>query len=227
MSLREKQKNARRQRILDAAEQLIRETGGTDFSVRVLAAAAEVSFATPFNLFGSKEGLLYALLSRSLDKFVADGLTFKSANRCYHVVEAAKSAVDIFVYDPDFLRPLYRVLLGVRHPVHRPLFMRRTFAYWKTAALTIPDSRKLRDPRTQDLIAHALMAHFIGLLELWVQEDMNDSEFQAHAICGVILNVYAVVDERHRLTMQRWLNAAQAQLASSARPFVNMQALSV
>lgn len=60
MTLREKQMAARRKRILDTAERIIRDAGATDFSMRALAAAAETAPATPYNLFESKEGLLYA-----------------------------------------------------------------------------------------------------------------------------------------------------------------------
>jgi AcrR family transcriptional regulator len=192
MAQREQQKTQRRNRILDAAERLIRDTGGTDFSVRALAAASGVSAATPHNLFGSKEGLLYALLSRSLDQIVTDGLSFKSPDPAFHVIEAAENAVSAFLSDPEFLRPLYQVLLSVSHPVHRPLFMERTFAYWKTATLTVR-SRILRvNPALQDVVAQALMAHFIGLLELWVHRDFDDAAFRKHAVNGVILNVHAV-----------------------------------
>ncbi len=56
----------RRRRILDAAEGLIRQTGGTNFSLLTLADKAEVSPATPYNFFGSKARLLFALFNRSL-----------------------------------------------------------------------------------------------------------------------------------------------------------------
>jgi AcrR family transcriptional regulator len=186
--LREKQKTERRNRILDAAEKLIRETGGTGFSVRALAVASGVSAATPFNLFGSKEGLLYALLSRSLDQIVTEGLSFKSSDPAFHVIEAAENAVNAFLDDPEFLRPLYQVLLSVSHPVHRPLFMERTFAYWQSATLTIGNS----EPSLSDLVAKALMAQFIGLLELWVHRDIDDNAFRVRAICGVILIAHTV-----------------------------------
>lgn len=211
MSLREQQKNERRHRILDTAERLIRATGGTDFSMRTLVADAHVSFATPFNLFGSKEGLLYALLARSLDKITLKGLTFKSDNPSFHVIEAAENAVQSFLDDPDFLRPLYQVLLSVSHPVHRPVFMKRTFSYWKTATLTLPGASdpEAGDPALIDAIAHALMAHFIGLLELWVHRDIDDAVFQKRAIFGVMLCVQVVLDPGREDKFMSRLNANQ------------------
>ncbi len=212
MQLREKQMKERRTRILNAAERLIRKSGSTDFSVRALAVAAEVSPVTPFNLFGSKEGLLYALLSRSLDRFFSKGLTFKSPDPNYHVVEAAEIAVEIFVNDPKFLRPLYQVLLGVSHAEHRPKFMERTFSYWNTALLTIPGIAKSHDEAQLNVLTHALMAHFIGLMELWIHKDFDDESFRIHVICGFILIVLSVVGKKNLPAMRAYLDDAQAKL---------------
>ncbi len=61
MGLREKRKLERRERILAAAQELIRETGSVGLSMRALARKAEVSLATPYNLFGSKGAVLAEL----------------------------------------------------------------------------------------------------------------------------------------------------------------------
>lgn len=209
MQLREKQMKERRTRILNAAERLIRKTGSTNFSVRALAVASEVSPVTPFNLFGSKEGLLYALLLRSLNQFFSKGLVFKSPDPNYHVIEAAEITVGIFVNDPNFLRPLYRVLLGVSHPEHRPKFMERTFAYWKTAVLTIPGITKTQDEASINLLTHALMAHFIGLMELWIHKDFDDDGFRVHVICGFILMLLSVVSKKNLPKMRAYLEQAR------------------
>lgn len=54
-----------RQRVLDAAERLLRE-GKAEFSMRELASEAGVSFATPFNQFGSKPAIMHALSERRI-----------------------------------------------------------------------------------------------------------------------------------------------------------------
>ena len=56
-----------RQTVLDAAEALLRD-GKADFSMRDLAARAGVSFATPFNQFGSKAAIMHALSARRIDE---------------------------------------------------------------------------------------------------------------------------------------------------------------
>lgn len=54
-----------RERVLDAAERLLAQ-GSATFSMRELADEAEVSFATPFNQFGSKGSIMLALSARRI-----------------------------------------------------------------------------------------------------------------------------------------------------------------
>lgn len=212
MKLREKQTVERRNRILDAAEELVRETGGTDFSVRRLAAVAEVAPATPFNLFLSKEGLLYALLSRNLEGIISQGLRFKGPDPSLHILEAATNAVDMFVCDPEFMRPLYRVLLGVSDPIHRPGFMARSLGYWRAAVLTIPDQALLSSEIDRELLATALQAQFLGLLEFWVHEEFDDSAFRNHVVYGICTTVLGLLDEANRANFVEMIRQSRSGL---------------
>src|SRR6187402_1676709 len=54
-----------RERVLDAAERLLRQ-GSAAFSMRELATEAGLSFATPFNQFGSKAAIMRALSARRI-----------------------------------------------------------------------------------------------------------------------------------------------------------------
>lgn len=193
MKLREKQMEERRSRILDTAERLIREIGSTDFSVRKLAADAEVSPTTPFNLFGSKEGILFTLLLRSLDLFMERGLTFRAADPELKFVEASRAAAAILVKDAGFFRPLYKVLMGVTHPTHRPVFMRQTFEYWRQVALSVPLARGMRDEKQINLLAHSFMSHFTGLMEMWINGDLSNKQFIAQVKCAAIIDAYRFV----------------------------------
>src|SRR5665213_3648607 len=111
---REKQMAERRRRILDAAEALIRQAGGTGFPMLALSERAEVSPTTPYNLFGSKAGVLYALLNSTMDQIDERTQRFSSSNPIERALEAAESAADFFARDPEFFRSLYLFLLGVR-----------------------------------------------------------------------------------------------------------------
>ena len=69
MSLREKGKERRRQRILDAVTASIRDEGLEGLSTAKIAERAEVSVATLYNLIGSRDEILRALLAQQSEGF--------------------------------------------------------------------------------------------------------------------------------------------------------------
>lgn len=203
---------ARRKRILDSAERIIRESGATDFSMRSLAASAETAPATPYNLFGSKEGLLYALLARSLDDLTVHGLAFKSAEPLDRVLEAADNAVSFFLDDPRLLKPLYQVLLGVTHPVYRPRFIERSLEYWQTALAGV--IREDFPPAAFDeaSLARSLMAHCLGVLDFWIHEEISDAGFRAQMAYGTALQLWPLATATRRAVLEQELTVAKQQI---------------
>ena len=79
--------------ILDAAEQLLRK-GKPEFSMRELAAQARVSFATPFNHFGSKTAVMHALSARRIEAMTK---RFEAAEKPATAPARVLLAVDIAV----------------------------------------------------------------------------------------------------------------------------------
>lgn len=180
--------------MLDAAESLIRQTHGTDFSMRILAEEAEVSPATPYNFFGSKEGLLFALLQRTLEAFLSQGLVVSSDDPYEQALEAAENAVDLLLGDTVVMRPLYQAMLALTDPVHHPLFIQGAFEFYRRATQGLLDAGLLKDANEQDTYAFSLMAHFIGVLNLWVQEDIGDEYFRAQVMLGFVQLLWALSD---------------------------------
>ena len=158
MSLREKQTLTKRNQILDSAEALIRQAGNTDFSMRALAAAAEVAPATPYNFFGSKEGLLFELLSRSLEAFMKSALISNKTDPLEQVLDCADKAVTILTNDPVFLRPLYQVMLGLSDPAHHPAFIKEVFVFYRRALNPVMAHKLLTDEQEREHLACAMMS---------------------------------------------------------------------
>ena len=211
MSLREKQVAARRARILDAAGALIRETGGTDFTMVAVADKAEVSHATPYNLFGSKNGLLYALLDRSLDEVLRGVFRFNAPSPLEHPVEAGDVAAEVFARDPVFFRPLFLVLLGVRDDLHRPRFMERSLDFWRRSLDDLTGDGDVDDGERDDL-ARALLVHFAGVLELWIHGDLDEAGFRAQVTYGTALHVLGFADGTTRARLRRRMKDAKRRL---------------
>jgi AcrR family transcriptional regulator len=108
---REQAKAERRHRIVRAARDLIRETGDTDLSMRMLAQRAKVSLSTPYNLFGSKRAVVLAVLEDERD-FAKRFRKLNSGNSIERIFGAHELAFSYYTGDPDFYRTLWRALLS-------------------------------------------------------------------------------------------------------------------
>lgn len=207
------QKQIRQQRLLEAAASLIRTSGGTDFSMLALAEEAGVSPATPYNLLGSKVGVLWALLNYSLDKVVDKLSLLKEPSDPFErVVHAASLGAEVFTSEAAFYRPLYRFLVGCGDPVHRPQFMDRALAFWMNATALLNERGYLQIPIDQVEISRELEIHFLGVLDLWVQNELDDDEFQAQIVFGTSLMLLAVADEAGRTRLTKHLQKAKRKL---------------
>ena len=91
MRVREAQKQATRQRVLDAARDLFEEIGYGDATVRVIAQRAGVSVGSVFTTFTSKDDILSQVMLARLDELYAElervvpHLRGSTADRCRSV----------------------------------------------------------------------------------------------------------------------------------------------
>ncbi|MCQ8241802.1 TetR/AcrR family transcriptional regulator [Rhizosaccharibacter radicis] len=173
----------RRARILDAAERLLRGDGAAEFSMRDLAEAAGVSFATPFNQFGSKAGIMQALSDRRIDEM--DGRLAslaEPAGMADRVLAATDIATGVLLAEPALNRHLIG-FLGV--PTAEPgRVAGRSRSYWIAALDGAADLAKRRDPAAglaRDRLPDLLALGFRGCLSFWVAGEIADDALPARA----------------------------------------------
>ena len=214
MSLRAKQAVDRRNKMLDAAESLVRETRGTDFSMRALSLAAEVGPTTPYNFFGSKEGLLFELMNRTLKPFENEALVFSSEDPLEQAVQAAENAVRIIVRDADYLRPLYQTLLSLSDPVNRPKYLNSAVVFYRKALNGAVEHKLLSSEHERTSLAWSLLAHLVGVLYLWLHENINDDMFRAHVVSGFVHLLLPLADGKSLKKLQKRRNELSKELSS-------------
>lgn len=105
-----------REAVLDAAERLIAEQGYEAASVAALVEEAGVPASSVYHYFGSKEGVLLAVMERGAERFFAELPDFdrRIGSRQEHLrvlVEAVSGTLD---RHPDFLRIL--VVMAAQPP---------------------------------------------------------------------------------------------------------------
>jgi AcrR family transcriptional regulator len=212
--IRSRQKQHRQDAILDAAEALVRELGANNFSMISLSEKAGISPATPYNLFGTKASILYALLNRSLDKILEGTLLFeKEPDPFRKVLIAADAAGRFFAGDPDYYRPLYQYLLGVTDPVHRPAYMERALGYWRFA-LSDLCAKKIIEPEIMESMARTIVIHVVGALDLFIHHDLDGSGFRAHVVHGTILLLFHIATGKSRTMLESELQKVGKEISA-------------
>src|SRR5262249_13146397 len=133
MKLREKQMADRRRRILDAAEELIRQTGGADFSMLALPPPPAGSPATPYNPLCSPARLPFAPVHPPLTELPVKDLTTSYTDPLERLLETTRVIATHLATHADFFRPLFLSLWEVQDDVYRPEFVEYHLRRWERA----------------------------------------------------------------------------------------------
>jgi AcrR family transcriptional regulator len=176
-----------RQRVIDAAERLLRD-GKADFSMRDLAAEAAVSFATPFNQFGSKGAIMHALSERRTEtmtmRFVEARQLTDAASR---VMLAVDTAVAVMLEEPGVNRAVMG-WIGTAGGSPGRAWVRST-ALWTLALGAgdgIPEDRR---EQALEYLPGQLALAFRGALSFWTAGELSDETLgpNARAIASTLL----------------------------------------
>ncbi|GAB5352178.1 TetR/AcrR family transcriptional regulator [Qipengyuania sp. 483] len=178
--------DAMRTKILDGAERLLR-TGKADFSMRDLAAEAGVSFATPFNRFGSKLAIMRALSARRIDAMIdrygkeAPGGAVTS-DLPTRVALAIDIAVDTMLAEPA----VNRAVMGA---IGSPPSGQDGAAVRVLDHSTKLWDKAVGDEATDPDLPQRLAFAFRGVLSFWTAGELADEALRpaAHAMAGVLL----------------------------------------
>lgn len=168
-----------RQRVIDAAERLLRQ-GKADFSMRDLAAEAGVSFATPFNQFGSKAAIMQALSGRRIDTMEA---RYAAAPPLDDAADRVRLAVDMataVMLDEPAVNRAVMGWLGTASPAPGQVLERST-SLW-ALALGKGDGL-IEDRREQALrcLPGQLAFGFRGVLSFWTAGELSDAALATSA----------------------------------------------
>lgn len=177
-----------RNRVIDAAERLLRD-GKAEFSMRDLANEAGVSFATPFNQFGSKAAIMHALSARRIataTQRFADKPPLKGAAE--RVLLAVATVVELMLEESRVNRAVMG-WIGTAGPVHGDVLAQSTVLW----ALALGDGGELIAGRQKQAVRdlpRQLAFGFRGVLSFWTAGELPDEELAANArdiACSLLL----------------------------------------
>lgn len=195
--------DATRQRVLEAAERLLRE-GSAEFSMRELAAEAGVSFATPFNQFGSKSGIMQALSAQRIEAMVARLTAAAPAgDAAARVLAAVDIAAAVMLAEPAVSRA---VMGSLGAPGPEPLRVSgRSRALW---ALALGDGDGLASPPADlacRILPDQLAVAFRGVLSFWTAGEIDDAALPLRARVAAACMLLGFVEGARRDALLRLL----------------------
>lgn len=218
---REQAKAERRQKIMAAARDMIRETGDMNLSMRELAKRAEVSVATSYNLFGSKRAVVMAVLEDERD-FVQKYNKLNVSNAIDRIFEAYTLAYGYFVQDPDFYRPLWRALLtaggkdddtGLVSPERQA----QTRAAWHMLLTQAQEEGLLKADTSAEALERMLSHQAGGTLLSWSVGTLETAELLPSVGLGYALILAACATDEGRARLDEKITTFRQMLAKAQK----------
>ncbi len=196
MSRREDGKADRRQRILSAARELIRETGDAGLSMRAIAARANVSLATPYNLFGSKRAIVTAVLEdvRDFEKRFSNLKTEDPIDRLF---KALAITLSYHIDDPDFYRTLWTALLDMRGggEIRTELLTPQNHFFWKSLLDAAAREGRLRADTDLEALLQNMNFIFGSVMLGWIMGAIETDQIEPAIGYGYALSLAGAASE--------------------------------
>lgn len=222
---REEAKTERRQRIIRAARELIRETGDAGLSMRALAARAGVSLATPYNLFGSKGAVLLAVLE-DIKGFGLRFADYDSAPPLDRLLKAAALAVSYYEEDPEFYRALWTsVLKATAAEERRMIFNNKRKAFWLGLLQEAATGGWLITEINTETLLINLDFTFRSVMLHWINGEIDTDGLQPGVGYGYALALRGAATAKGQALMLERALTFQSGLANAARPRALIQDL--
>jgi AcrR family transcriptional regulator len=212
MGLREKRKLERRERILHAAQRLIRDTGSVGLSMRALARTAEVSLATPYNLFGSKGAVLAELGLAVLKKLEREMDQLRSRDPIEDLLHIAELGANTYASDPRFYRTLMGTLTGSARGLHDDAISGGSVRLWQRPVEAGIRAGLLRADADSEFVARDLVITFLGVLDLWVRGVLDGDAMRVHILYAFALTLLGLSTGASRPKLLRHYHRFQRQL---------------
>lgn len=211
MPSREENKHQRRLDILNAARTLMGDAGDAGFSMRALADAAGVSIATPYNLFGSKQAILIAMLDLDLADYQA-ALAQLKADGTDVMFEAITLVVRLFDDEPDFYRNVLAAVALNGGPELRHMINGPRYVLWKKLLKQATDAGALRDDVDADAFTITLRQIIGSNIQEWALGNLSLEEMDARSRYGVALLLTGIATDVSRESVEARRRQAEADL---------------
>ena len=188
---RQEAKDRRGREIVRAARELMQQTGSTGFSMRTLAQAAGVSIATPYNLFGSKQAIMYAVLDADLEVY-QKRLASLRVDKIEVFFRAVSLATSLYATEPAFYQAVLSAVYNDGGTEFRSMFGGPRHAMWRGLVQAAVDGRLLDAAVDVDALAITLAHIFFSCILEWAAGELSLAELEVRTQYGFALTLLAM-----------------------------------
>ncbi|MBK6706913.1 MAG: TetR/AcrR family transcriptional regulator [Sphingomonadales bacterium] len=195
MALSDELRAARCRNLVDAAHALIRETGGTGFSMVQLAEKAGVSPATPYNLLGSKGEVLRRVIRDEFESFGKRLAAEPERAPLDHLLHAVDLVAIHYGAEPDFYRGLFNAVLGAQATPSRAMMQEEGVLLWGHLVREALASGELESLLAEDVLTGLVLRTIGSTVEAWLVEDWPHERFARELSMAVRLMLLGLVSK--------------------------------
>ncbi len=184
--------------------------------MRALADEAGVSVATPYNLFGSKQAIMYAVLDadieayqQSLERVRADGIDV--------FFKAVTLSTSLFAKEPEFYRTVLFAVYSDGGREYRAMFSGPRHAMWRRLVVEARDGGLLSQDVDPDAFALQLGRSFFASILEWVLGELTLKELDVWAQYGFALLLLSMATPTSQTRLRDLVTATQKQIRASWR----------
>jgi AcrR family transcriptional regulator len=196
LTLRERNKRKRRDAILDAALELLSEAPNRQVTTEQIAELAEVSPATVYNLVGTREQLLLALVDRVLHDLVATLAEQQSTDPVQMATFVVAESVERFVADGVAFR---QVVTSIGDFAASRITIAFDPAQLQVAAMREAQAQGIvRADLDPAALGRQIYLSYNGALFAWGAGVLSDDGLRAAVRHGLTMVLAAAATDEHR-----------------------------
>ncbi|WP_157215127.1 TetR/AcrR family transcriptional regulator [Flavisphingomonas formosensis] len=202
----------RRQRLVRAARELL-STGDGGFSMIELARQAELSLATPYNLFGSKAAILHAVFASEVTGLRRSVEVADPADPPCLALSVADHIAQAFARKPNFYRNLSRSLSGLGTEEVRGLVIPLGDTLLAPLVEAMAAAGMIRPAMPHDVLVTQLAYAVNSIFVSWAVLDWPEPRMAAELRVAITITLLGALTDPPRAAFTQTVDGAARALA--------------
>lgn len=206
---------ARRSRILTTAAEMVAGGGVQRLTLRELALAADVTVPTIYNLIGSKEAVVEALVKEALDALDRELESLTSVRGVERALAIVDRSLDLYFADARTYRAVFRGLHELES-AHNKSFLGRLFrragSLQERAIAEARADGQLMGKLAVLPLAHNTLHAYLGAIRMWAAGTLSRDLTRARARYGLLVGLLADATPKGRRLIQPLLAQCEVLL---------------